>query len=158
MLKLIDLLERNNGCCTRPKSPLLTEGVNKQLLSENMQYHIDNKLPLTENTFRYGSRAFIDLWNEARDLHNAGIIKLDGDDKQIVEETDLGQVIYQDGTSLPLTTQLGATELKIPPSYQAGTSLSFDVNTGIIGTAGELTQLNQSARLVSSQTMSVMFA
>ena len=97
MLKLTDLLERHNGCCTRPKSPLLTEGVNKQLLSENLQYHIDNKLPLVENTFRYGSRAFIDLWNEARLLHESGIIKLDGDDKQIVEETDLGQVIYQDG-------------------------------------------------------------
>ena len=84
MLKLTDLLERHNGCCTRPKSPLLTEGVNKQLLSENLQYHIDNKLPLVENTFRYGSRAFIDLWNEARLLHESGIIKLDGDDKQIV--------------------------------------------------------------------------
>ena len=97
MLKLTDLLERHNGCCTRPKSPLLTEGVNKQLLSENLQYHIDNKLPLVENTFRYGSRAFIDLWNEARLLHESGIIKLDGDDKQIVEETDLGQVIYHNG-------------------------------------------------------------
>ena len=38
-----------------------------------------------------------DLWNEARLLHESGIIKLDGDDKTIVEETDLGQVIYHNG-------------------------------------------------------------
>ena len=34
----------------------------KQILSENLQYHVHNKLPLTENTFRYGSQSFINLW------------------------------------------------------------------------------------------------
>jgi hypothetical protein len=31
--------------------------VKKNILSENLQYHVDKQLPLTENTFRYGSEA-----------------------------------------------------------------------------------------------------
>jgi hypothetical protein len=93
MIKLIDILFENVGCCSRPKAPLLLENTSKTLISEHLQYHIQNKLPLTENTFRYGSKSFLNLWNEARNLHNNGIIKLDGDDKQIAEETDLGKAI-----------------------------------------------------------------
>jgi hypothetical protein len=102
MIKLTDILFENNGCCSRPKSPLLVEGVRKTLLSENLQYHIDNKLSLTENTFRYGSKAFMELWNEARDLHNVGIIILEGEDKAIIEETDLGQFAKFNGNIVPL--------------------------------------------------------
>jgi hypothetical protein len=29
--------------------------VKKEILSENLRYHVDKQLPLTENTFRYGS-------------------------------------------------------------------------------------------------------
>jgi hypothetical protein len=102
MIKLTDILFENSGCCSRPKAPLLVEGVRKTLLSENLQHHIDNKLPLTENTFRYKSKAFMELWNEARDLHKAGIILLEGDDKQIVEETDLGTYAKYNGNVVPL--------------------------------------------------------
>ncbi len=42
--------------------PVLNESLEtKPLISENMQYHIDNKLAVTENTFRYGSEAFLNL-------------------------------------------------------------------------------------------------
>jgi hypothetical protein len=93
MIKLLNILFENIGCCSRPKAPLLLENNGKTLISEHLQYHIQNKLPLTENTFRYGSKAFLDLWKEARELHNSGIILLEGDDKQIAEETDLGKAI-----------------------------------------------------------------
>jgi len=44
------------------KGPVLNESLNaKIVMTENMQYHVTNKLPLTENTFRYGSQAFLDL-------------------------------------------------------------------------------------------------
>jgi hypothetical protein len=93
MIKLINILFENIGCCSRPKAPLLLENNGKTLISEHLQYHIQNKLPLTENTFRYGSKAFLNLWKEARELHNSGIILLEGDDKQIAEETDLGKAV-----------------------------------------------------------------
>lgn len=102
MIKLLDILLENSDCCSRPKAPLLVEGVSKTLISENLQYHITNKLPLTENTFRYGSKAFMDLWNEARNLHNTGILILEGDDKAIVEETDLGKFAMYEGKIVPL--------------------------------------------------------
>ena len=100
MIKLIDILFENVGCCSRPKAPLLLENAGKTLISEHLQYHIQNKLPLTENTFRYGSKSFLDLWNEARDLHNNGIIKLDGDDRAIIEETDLGKSVIINGKTI----------------------------------------------------------
>jgi len=51
--------------------PVLNESLNtKPTISENIQYHINNKLAITENTFRYGSEAFLNLWAEARELLN----------------------------------------------------------------------------------------
>ena len=122
MIKLTDILFENNGCCSRPKSPLLVEGVRKTLLSENLQYHVDNKLSLTENTFRYGSKAFMELWNEARDLHNAGIIILEGEDKAIIEETDLGQFAKFNGNIVPLDLILEEKSKPLNKPMRGGSS------------------------------------
>jgi len=70
--------------------------VKKDILSENLRYHVDNKLPLTENTFRYGSKAFLNLWSEARYLYLREIIHVNDDDKEILLETNLGEYgIYE---------------------------------------------------------------
>ncbi len=43
-----------NGKCAEEKAPMINENLSrKPLLSEHLQYHVDNKKPLTENTFRY---------------------------------------------------------------------------------------------------------
>jgi hypothetical protein len=77
--------------------------VKKEILSENLRYHVDNQLPLTENTFRYGSTAFLNLWAEARSLYLREIIHVNEDDKQILEETDLGNYgILENGERVPL--------------------------------------------------------
>ena len=71
MIKLKDILIEGLGCptCARPKAPLLIESTNPEKVSPNMLYHVYKKLPITENTFRYGSESFLDLWQEARWLH-----------------------------------------------------------------------------------------
>jgi hypothetical protein len=75
----------------------------REILSENLRYHVENKLPLTENTFRYGSEAFLNLWAEARSLYLREIIHVNDNDKEILEETDLGNYgILEDGTKVPL--------------------------------------------------------
>ena len=81
-----------NKCKTTGKSGvMLNESIApKQILSENLQYHVTNQIPLTENTFRYGSEAFLNLWAEARALYLREIIHVSDDDKEILEETDLG--------------------------------------------------------------------
>jgi hypothetical protein len=74
----------------------------KQILSENLRYHVENKLPLTENTFRYGSQSFLDLWSEARYLYLREIIHVNDDDKEILLETDLGNYGMYEGKKVPL--------------------------------------------------------
>jgi len=97
----------NCGChtCENVGNPgvVLNESlVKKDILSENLQYHVDNKLPLTENTFRYGSEAFLNLWAEARYLYVREAIHVNEDDKEILEETDLGEYGMYEDVKVPL--------------------------------------------------------
>jgi hypothetical protein len=97
----------NCGChsCDNVGNPgvVLNESIApKEILSENLRYHVDKQLPLTENTFRYGSEAFLNLWAEARSLYLREIIHVNEDDKQILEETDLGNYGMYEGKKVPL--------------------------------------------------------
>jgi uncharacterized cupin superfamily protein len=83
------------------KSLVLTEDVD---VSENLQYHIQENLSLTENVFRVYSKKYFELINEVRQLHFEGKIKLNEDDSEIVL-TDIGEtVILEDGTEVYLDT------------------------------------------------------
>ncbi len=92
------------GCNTcETKAPLLTEGVLfEQPISENLLYHIKNGKPLTENTFRYGSTAFINLWKEARTLYSRNILDVGDEDEDILLETHLGEYGMFEGERIPL--------------------------------------------------------
>ena len=97
----------NCGChsCDNVGNPgvVLNESlVKKDILSENLRYHVDKQLPLTENTFRYGSESFLNLWAEARSLYLREIIHVNEDDKQILEETNLGDFGLYEGVKVPL--------------------------------------------------------
>jgi hypothetical protein len=108
--KLIkEVLESRNpdcgcGCGDKcGKAPILNENLQSRILmTENMKYHIDNKKPLIENTFRYGSKAFLDLWAEARFLYSRDAISLSGMDKEIILETNLGEYGLFEGQMVPL--------------------------------------------------------
>jgi len=96
------------GCHGRcSKAPILNENLNTRIImTENMNYHIDNKKPLIENTFRYGSKSFLDLWAEARYLYSRDAINLSGLDKEIILETNLGQYGIYKGQIVPLDMPL----------------------------------------------------
>jgi len=124
MIKLKDILLEGSGCptCARPKAPLLTESTNPEKISPNMLYHVYQKLPITENTFRYGSESFLDLWQEARWLHENKQITFDGADKQLLEETEIGTFDFYNGKLVPIDLLLEEVDLeeadkkkKIPP-------------------------------------------
>jgi hypothetical protein len=104
--KLIKEVLENKDCCsaTKPtKAPILNENLQSRvLMTENMKYHIDNKKPLTENTFRYGSKAFLDLWAEARYLYSRNALSVSGMDKDIITETKLGEYGMFEGQMVPL--------------------------------------------------------
>lgn len=71
------------------KTMVLTENVE---VTKNLQYHIDNKIPLFNNIFRSHSRAFFDLINEVRFLYENRMIELSNQDAEIVE-SDLGKKV-----------------------------------------------------------------
>jgi hypothetical protein len=65
----------------------LTENVE---ISEELEYHLDNNISLSENVFRIYSDGYFKLINEVRDLYNRNLIRLNDDDTWIVE-SDLGK-------------------------------------------------------------------
>lgn len=77
------------------KRVLNEEYGNRMMLTEEIQttdelkYHLDNQIPLSENVFRIYSDSYFDLINEVRDLYNRGLLSLNEDDKWFVE-SDLG--------------------------------------------------------------------
>ena len=86
------LIEKN-------KSLVLTENVE---VSDNLQYHIQENLTLTENVFRVYSKKYFELVNEVRELYSEGKIKLNEEDIELVS-TDLGEsIILEDGTEVYL--------------------------------------------------------
>ena len=93
--KLVNEVLEGKDCCTATKptkAPILNENLkSRTLMTEHLQYHIDGKLPLSENTFRYGSKAFLDLWAEARYLYSREALDVSGIDKEIITETHLGE-------------------------------------------------------------------
>jgi len=74
----------------------------KNIMSEELQYHIDNKISLTETMFRYGSPKYFKVINEARELYNKGMIMVSEEEEEILK-SDLGKVIKtKEGKTIPL--------------------------------------------------------
>ncbi len=72
------------------------------IVSDNLKYHLDNQIPLSENVFRIYSDSFFNLINEVRDLYEYDLIKLNEEDKWIIE-SDLGKkVLLEDGETIYL--------------------------------------------------------
>jgi hypothetical protein len=84
---------------------MLNESIaSREILSEGLKYHIDNKKPLTEHVYRAGSENYFNLWAEARSFYSRGIIEVTNtDDLSILTETNLGEFgVLEDGTKVPL--------------------------------------------------------
>jgi hypothetical protein len=104
--KLIKEVLENKDCCTATKptkAPILNESLApREVLSEGLKHHIDNKKPLYETTIPYGSPEYINLWAEARYLYLREAIDLTGDDLERITETDLGEYGMFEGQLVPL--------------------------------------------------------
>ena len=72
----------------------------KHNISEEMQYHIDNNIPISENIFRPGSNKYFDIINEARKLKQIGLYGNEEDNELL--ESDLGKSFKYHGVRLPL--------------------------------------------------------
>jgi hypothetical protein len=72
----------------------------KTVISEELKYHIDNSLSLTENVFRYGSPKYFDVINEARKLYNEGYNQWSEEEVELIE-SDRGRFFNYKGERLP---------------------------------------------------------
>jgi hypothetical protein len=83
---------------------------NEELVSEHLQYHIDNNMSVTENIFRYGSDSYFRLLKESRELYDSGKIELSGHDKELFEGSDIGRFEMFEGELVPLDLPLEIIE------------------------------------------------
>jgi hypothetical protein len=93
------------GCntCDTKRPVMLNESVApRAILSEGLKYHLDNARPLTEHIYRAGSDSYFNLWAEARALYSRNIIEVQGDDLEILTETDLGHFGLYENQKVPL--------------------------------------------------------
>ncbi len=72
----------------------------KKTISEDLQYHIGNNIPLSENMFRTGSPKYFDVINEARKLREKGLYENELDNE--ILDSDLGKFFIYEGERLPL--------------------------------------------------------
>tara|TARA_B100000530_G_scaffold334935_1_gene285834 strand:+ start:520 stop:1338 length:819 start_codon:yes stop_codon:yes gene_type:complete len=90
-----------NTCETKIRGPLLTEGRVKKLVSENLQYHIDNNISLMENVFRIGSDAHLSMIKEAKKLYSRGVLDLCEEDEGLMK-THIGEFDLYENEIVPL--------------------------------------------------------
>ena len=93
------------GCniCEDKKPVMLNESLApREILSEGLKYHLDNARPLTEHVYRAGSENYFNLGAEARALYSRNIIEVQGDELEILTETDLGHFGLYENQKVPL--------------------------------------------------------
>lgn len=80
---------------------LVLEREEKMVISEQLQYHLDNKISISENVFRYGSPKYFEVINEARELYKKGYGQWSEEDIEILE-SERGKFFIYEGERLPL--------------------------------------------------------
>lgn len=79
-----------------------TEYIGEAKISENLKYHIDNNISITESVFRPGSGSHIELLKESRSLFESGMLELSENDSKLFRDTDLGKTGIYKGKVVPL--------------------------------------------------------
>jgi hypothetical protein len=86
--------------------------VGKVNVSPEMKYHLENNISLNENIFRIYSTKYFDMINEARDLYNNNLLRLNDNDIWLVE-SDLGKkVILENGDEVWLDAPIYTDNLE----------------------------------------------
>jgi hypothetical protein len=80
--------------------------------STNLEYHSKNGIPLNENVFRVGSKAYYELFQEARKQMEEGKYTPEGVDKFLLEETNIGEYGLYEGQFVPIDCPLMEAEYK----------------------------------------------
>jgi len=100
----------NEDCgCNGPKL-ILKEIKNLPVLSEGLKHHIKEGLPLIHNIYRPLSKKYFELFREARELYNNGMISVSEDDIELLE-SNIGEIDLYEGINVPLDYPISEEEL-----------------------------------------------
>jgi hypothetical protein len=91
----------NDDCCSRNTLNEGPELIKESLISEGLLYHIDNNLPLRENTYRPLSDNYFKLFKEARKLYTEGLLKVNEEDAELLE-SNIGEFGVYNRVRVPL--------------------------------------------------------
>jgi hypothetical protein len=75
---------------------------NSTMISEGLQYHIDHREGVDRNIFRPESESFFALFREVRNLTALGLYQLNENERELIEETDIGEWGIFEGERVPL--------------------------------------------------------
>jgi hypothetical protein len=100
----------NDDCCSRNTLNEGPELIKESLISEGLLYHIDNNLPLRENTYRPLSDNYFKLFKEARKLYTEGLLKVNEEDAELLE-SNIGEFDVYNGVTVPLDYVFDIDEL-----------------------------------------------
>lgn len=112
---------------------LLIEQIEKKTLtlkkqievSEDLKYHIDNQLSLTENIFMLYSQKYFDLINEVRNLWEKGLIELNEEDTDLIE-SDLGKSVIVEGKQIYLDAPFPIDEEFLTEAKHRGKNVNLN--------------------------------
>jgi len=72
-------------------------------MSEAIDWHTINQVPLNESVFRVGSDKYFEFFRSARTLVKEGQLTIDDPvDSFIINETELGEIVEHEGEHVPL--------------------------------------------------------
>lgn len=97
---------------------MLSESISKNLISEGLQYHIDNNVSLCDNIYRPFSTKWFALFREARSLWEMGLIDLYSEDEFLMT-TDIGDFGVYEKFEVPLDAPMAADQdIVLEAKYQ----------------------------------------
>jgi hypothetical protein len=70
--------------------------------SESLKYHLENRIPIYESVYRYGSDEFINLVNECKKLVSEGVNIFDEIEMDFLMEQEIEKVKLKDGKEITL--------------------------------------------------------
>jgi hypothetical protein len=82
--------------------------------SENLKFHLENKISILDNVFRPGSESFYELLSESREFINL----LSDDDRELFETTDIGRFVMFEGELVPLDLPIENIESLYEAEYK----------------------------------------
>jgi hypothetical protein len=120
---------------------LLTEN-KKVRISEGMAWHLENRVPLYENVYRFGSKNYFRLFNEGRQLYNKGLLEVSSSIDKWLMKTDIGKTGTYEGKVVMLDVPIQITEENLKLQHLKLMNMAMKVMPGSKKQKEIISQLN----------------